>query len=235
MLIPGRSDRYTQDVFRGLDDSERTILDAMRSRSISRPPNRVIAAQGEIGIGLLVVSEGWAMRYREADGRRQIVDFLLPGEIIGLQAALLGVMEHSARSLTALQLSVFETRLVRESFEKAPNLALRLARYAAAEACRIEEMMTVIGCGEALERIGYLMLSLYRRQSLHREVDPRDCPFPLRRQHLADALGLTGAHINRMLNRLRDEGIAAVHGRRLQILDLPRLEQIAGLNSAAPG
>lgn len=206
----------------------------MRSRSIARPPNRVIANQGEVGIGLLVVSEGWAMRYREADGRRQILDFLLPGEVIGLQAALLGVMEHSARSLTAVQLSAFDERLVREAFERAPSLALRLARHAAAEAARIEEMMTVIGCGDAVERVAFLMLSLYRRQSHHREVDPRDCPFPLRRQHLADALGLTGAHVNRMLNRLRQEGVAAVEGRRLQILDLPRLEEIAALGGAMP-
>ena len=59
-------------------------------------------------------------------------------------------------------------------------------------------------------------------------VDPLDCPFPLRRQHMADALGLTGAHINRTLNRLRDDGVAVIENQRLAIRDFPRLAALAG-------
>ena len=56
--------------------------------------------------------------------------------------------------------------------------------------------------------LAFLMLSLYRRQARRGRIDPLDCPFPLRRQHMADSLGLTGAHINRTLNRLRQDGVA---------------------------
>ena len=72
------------------------------------------------------------------------------------------------------------------------------------------------------------MLSLYLRQRHSFRVDPLDCPFPLRRQHMADALGLTGAHVNRTLNRLRQDAIAVVDKDRLAIRDVPRLSALAG-------
>ena len=78
----------------------------------------------------------------------------------------------------------------------------------------------MIGCSDAVGRIAFLMLSLYHRQAARAEIDPLACPFPLRRQHLADALGLTGAHINRTLNRLREEGIALLENQLLSIRDL---------------
>lgn len=234
VVVPrGRSDRYTQDVFRSLEERETGLIEALTVRSAVLPPNRPLVSEGEVGIALYRIERGWAYRFRRVtNGSRQILDFLMPGEIVGLQASLLGVIEHSVRSLTPLRVSALDGRLVSEAFHKAPKLALRLARHVAAEASRTDEMLTVIGCGDAVERLAWLMLSLYRRQVRNGEVDPRDCPFPLRRQHMADALGLTGAHINRTLNRLRADGIARVENQRLVIQDLDRLAALA--RSAAP-
>lgn len=196
-------------------------------------PNRVLLAGGEVGGALFRISRGWAFRSCQMQsGARQILDFLLPGEIIGLQSALLGVSEHSVRSLTTLRVQAIEARLVTEAFENSPALAIRLARHVAAEASRAEELLTVIGCGDAMQRLAFLMLSLYRRQARRSAIDAGDCPFPLRRQHMADALGLTGAHINRTLNRLRADGIAAIDNQRLSIRNLQRLEEVAGAPAA---
>lgn len=225
----GRSDRYTQDVFRSLGERESALVERLTGRSLTLPPNRVLVSEGEIGIGLFRIADGWAYRYRTgAKGCRQIVDFLMPGEIVGLQATLLGMLEHSVRTLTALRVSTLDARLVGEAFRAEPELAMRLARHVAAEAGRVDELATVIGCCDALQRIAFLMLSLYRRQEQRGRVDPRDCPFPLKRQHLADALGLTGAHVNRTLNRLRADGIAMIDNQRLSIRDMERLETLAG-------
>jgi CRP/FNR family transcriptional regulator, anaerobic regulatory protein len=225
-----RSDRYTQDVFRSLAEREQALVDALTLRSVALPPNRVLVNEGEVGIGLFRIARGWAYRYRSRGaGCRQILDFLIPGEIVGLQAALLGVMEHSVRSLTPLRAGVLDARLLGEVFRKEPDLALRLARHVAAEASRVDDLLTAIGCGDAVERLAYLMMTLYHRQARRSRIDPGDCPFPLRRQHMADALGLTGAHINRTLNRLRQDGIATVEKQRLSILDLPRLAALAGV------
>jgi len=233
VVAGGRSDRFTRDVFSGLGEREGSLLDSLTVRALALPPNRVLAGEGEVGIGLYRIEHGWAYRYRTSGGGcRQILDFLLPGEIVGLQAALLGVMEHSVRSLTALHVAAIDGRLLGDAFRGEPTLALRLARHIAAEACRVDELLTVIGCGDAVERIAFLMVSLYRRQARGGELDPLDCPFPLRRRHMADSLGLTGAHINRTLNRLRQDGIATVEGHRLAIRDFPRLAALAGTSAS---
>jgi CRP/FNR family transcriptional regulator, anaerobic regulatory protein len=232
-VASGRNDRYTQDVFRSLSDREASLIENLTLRPVSLPANRPLVNAGEVGIGLYRIARGWAYRYRTcANGSRQILDFLLPGEIVGLEAALLGVIEHSVRSLTPLRASVLDARLVGEAFRSEPELALRLARHVAAEAGRIDELLTVIGCCDAVERLAFLMLSLYHRQARRGRVDPHDAPFPLRRQHMADALGLTGAHINRTLNRLRHDSIAIVENQRLAIRDLPRLAALAGAAAA---
>jgi CRP/FNR family transcriptional regulator, anaerobic regulatory protein len=229
----GLRDRYTQDVFRSLSDREALLIETLTVRSVNLPANRLLVGEGEVGGALYRIGRGWAYRYRTgAEASRQILDFLLPGELVGVGAALLGVTDHSVRSLTPLRASILDARLVGEAFRSEADLALRLARYVAAEADRIDELLTVIGCGDAIERLAFLMLSLYQRQMRHGRVDPLDLPFPLRRQHMADALGLTGAHINRTLNRLRLDNIAIVEKGRLSIRDLPRLAALAGLPTA---
>jgi CRP/FNR family transcriptional regulator, anaerobic regulatory protein len=232
MLASGgrRATRHTQDVFRSLAKSEASLIEALTLRSANVPANRVLFDAGEIGTNLHCIVRGWAYRYRtDGNGSRQILDFLLPGEVIGLPAALLGMAEHSVRSLTALRVNSLDVRLVGEAFQNEPALALRLARYVAAAAERVDELLTVIGCRDAIGRLAFLMMSLHRRLAHHGRVDPLDTPFPLRRQHLADALGLTGAHVNRTLNRLRQDGIATIENDRLAIHDLPRLAAIAGV------
>ena len=150
MLTHRRGDRHTQDVLRSLAPREQSLIDGMTTRKLALPPNREIVGAGEVGAGLFIVTEGWAFRYcRTGAGCRQIVDFLLPGEIIGLQAALLGMYEHSVRSLTAIGLTRLEPRLVGTAFETAPELALRFARHIGAEARRVEALMTAMGCRDA--------------------------------------------------------------------------------------
>ena len=234
MVARGRGDRFTQDVFRSLPGPEQALIERFSSRTVALVPNRDLISEGEVGVGLFQIVDGWAYRFRrEAKGCRQILDFVLPGEIVGLQATLLGVIEHSVRSLTALGATALDARLVGEAFRAEPGLALRLAQHVAAEASRVDELLTVIGCRGALERLAFLMMSLYRRQARREAIDPLACPFPLRRQHIADALGLTGAHVNRTLNRLQAEGIARLEDQRLAILDFGRLAALAG-DTAGP-
>jgi CRP-like cAMP-binding protein len=233
VLARGRGDRFTQDVFRSLGEREGALVESLSGRAAALAPNRLLVSEGEVGNGLFRIARGWAYRYRTSgNGSRQILDFLLPGEIVGLQSALLGVLDCSVRALTPLRVSVLDARLVGEAFHRQPELALRLARHVVAEGSRVAELLTVIGCCDAVERIAFLMVSLYRRQESRGPVSPLDCPFPLRRQHMADALGLTGAHINRTLNRLRIDGVASIDTHRLIIRDMPRLETLAG---CAPG
>jgi len=105
-------------------------------------------------------------------------------------------------------------------------------KHQSAEARRMDERLAVIGRRSAIERLAFLMLDLYERQRRH-GADEKSCPFPLRRQHMADATGLTGAHINRTLNALRRERVAAIEEGALVIRDLPALTRLAGPETGA--
>jgi CRP/FNR family transcriptional regulator, anaerobic regulatory protein len=226
-------DRCTQDVFSSLSDRETSLIETLTLRAVTLPANRLLVGEGEVGNSLYQVTRGWAYRYRNCTSTsRQIIDFLLPGELVGLGAALLGVTDHSVRTLTPLHACAIDARVVGKAFRAEPAFALRLARYVGAEAERVAELLTMVGCGDAVERLAFLMLSLYRRQARRGHIDPLNTPFPLRRQHMADALGLTGAHINRTLNRLRQDGIAIVENRCLSIRDLPRLAALVEVATA---
>ena len=85
-MARGRGDRYTQDVFRSLGEREEALIEALTVRQVALPPNRVLVSEGEVGLGLFRITRGWAYRFRRSgNGCRQILDFLMPGEIVGLQ------------------------------------------------------------------------------------------------------------------------------------------------------
>jgi CRP-like cAMP-binding protein len=91
-------------------------------------------------------------------------------------------------------------------------------------------MLTSLGQRSAEERIAHLFLHLMQRiaaQSVTREQRYR---LPLRQQHIADAVGLTPVHVNRVLGQLRDRGIVELSDGTLQIVNLPELERIGSLN-----
>jgi CRP-like cAMP-binding protein len=190
--------------------------------------NRDVVQAGEVGGPVQVIQRGWAFRYRGwGDGRRQILDFLLPGDVVGLESGLLGMSEHSVRALTEVELCQLDSQHLEDVFREHARLALAMAKYQSVEARRMDERLAVIGRRSAIERLAYLMLDLYDRQR-PRGKEVRSCPFPLRRQHMADATGLTGAHINRTLNILRRERIARVADAELIIEDHAGLIRLAG-------
>lgn len=220
---------YTQEVFRSLDPGEEQLLDSMTRGSRFLPANRVLLNEGGVGPYMYRIVTGWAYRYRVApNGSRQILDFLLPGEIIGLQGSIFGILLHSVRSLTPLCVNTIDCGILREAIRNHPGLTVRLLKHFAAESARTDELLAATGCYDAVGRLSFLMLYLYSRHEERGNVDALECPFPLRRRHMADALGLTGAHINRTLNFLRNERIAFVEHERLSILDLPRLREFVG-------
>ena len=218
--------------FRELPESEFAFVSELKLGSTTLPANRDVMQTGEVGGNLAVVQEGWAFRYRTwPDGKRQILDFLLPGDLIGLQSGLLGMVDHSVRALTSLKLCVVDGRAVDQLFRSRPHVALALAKHSALEERRLDIRLAVIGQRNAVERLAYLMIELFERQ--RRPSGAQTCPFPLRRQHIADAVGLTGAHVNRTLNVLRQRRLATVAESVLTIQDLSELLRLSGY--VAPG
>lgn len=178
---------------------------------------------GQTDAELYTLFSGWAFRHQTlSDGRRQILNFFLPGDLIGFQASLTAASEHSVETLTEIVVCVFPRRKVWRIFREAPELAFQLAWLGAREEGLVDISLTSVGQLSARERMAALILSLYRRAAHLGLVEGDTFDFPLRREHLSDALGLSLVHTIKTWSALRRAGMFEQRGSRLHILN-PRV------------
>ncbi len=178
---------------------------------------------------LFTVLSGWAFRYKVLDdGRRQILNFALPADMVGLQGAVMDEMEHSVETLTPVTLCVFPRARLYELYSQFPTLAFDVTWLAAREEQLIDEHLVSIGRRTSLERVAYLLLHLYSRASELKMTKDGKLQFPITQQHLADALGMSLVHTNKTLKRLLVTKAIRWQARALEMLDRAALAELAG-------
>jgi len=184
---------------------------------------------------LFTVLHGWAFRYKMLDdGRRQILNYALPADLVGLQGALMKEMEHSVEALTPLTLCVFPRGKLYELYNRFPSLAFDITWLAAREEQLVDEHLVSIGRRTALERTAYLLLHLYERANEVGLVRNRAIQLPFTQLHLADTLGMSLVHTNKTLKRLFATKAVRWKDRIFEVLDRDALAVIAGLDVPAP-
>lgn len=178
---------------------------------------------------LLVLCTGWAFRYLPlGDGRRQIVKFLLPGDVLSPALALDPVSGASVKALTPVQVVAFSRSEVEM---RSDDVALRRAitRSLIEDSEVTERLLAVVAHKAAEERMAYLLLHLMGRIAAKSVIREERYPFPLRQHHIADAIGLTTVHVSRVLSGFRDRRILALAGGVLEILNRRELESMVSL------
>jgi CRP-like cAMP-binding protein len=185
--------------------------------------------QGAACDHLYTVLSGWAFRYKMLDdGRRQILNYALPADMVGLQGTLMREMEHSVEALTPLVLCVFPRSKLYELYAKIPSLAFDITWLAAREEQLIDEHLVSLGRRTALERTAYLLLHLYVRADEASLVRNNAIQFPFTQQHLADTLGMSLVHTNKTLKRLQMSKAIRWKDRMFEMNDRAALVAIAG-------
>ena len=173
---------------------------------------------------LYTVLTGWVFRYRTLEGnRRQIINFGLPGDFLGLQATLDDTMSHGIETLTEVRLCQFEREQLWELYGEHPRLAYDVTWLAAQEERTFEEQLLTLGQRSAFERIAYLLWHLYDRGRHVGLVCDNMIELPIRQQHIADTLGLSLVHTNKTLQKIREDGAIEIRERCLHVLDEQRL------------
>lgn len=211
--------------FKPKSDDEIVFIQSMKAQHRHLAGGTEIVHQGQVDAELFTLFSGWAFRHKTlSDGRRQILNFLLPGDILGLQASLLDASDHSIEALTDVELCVFSRRKIWSLFERMPQLAFELSWLGAREENLVDEALTSVGQRTARERMAALVLSLYRRCDHLDMVKDSAFAFPLTRQHLADALGLSLVHTIKTWSYLRKIGLFKLSEGRLILLN-PRLTE----------
>jgi len=184
-----------------------TINDILHER-VSLAPGAEIVRPGDESPELYTLYSGWAFRFKTLpDGRRQILNFLMPGDLIGLQAAMFEAARHGVEALTEVELCVLPRRKVWALFGKLPSLAFDVTWLGSREEGMIDDNLTSAGRRTAAERIAALIVMLYKRADALGLATEQTFEFPLTQQHIADALGLSLVHTNKTLARLRKAGM----------------------------
>lgn len=203
----------------------------MRRREVRiLPANRTFIREKEPQTTVYTLYSGWAFRFVTiSNGRRQILSFHIPGDTLLLESLNFPgiVLPFAVRSLTPVTLCTFEAtsaaEMMRSSQIQRDQVVASFQRFIASQ----NRHLTDLGKRSALGRVSQLIIELearlhFRQLSINGAFD-----FPLRQEHLADALGLTTVYVNRTLDRLRKENVLAFGHRRMQILDPARLAEIA--------
>ncbi|MEX1204741.1 MAG: Crp/Fnr family transcriptional regulator [Dongiaceae bacterium] len=197
------------------------------------PARRTIYREGETSDEMFTLFDGWAFRFKVLpDGRWQILSFLLPGDTISLHLLRFDRLHFSVQSLTAVSLCIFDRASLADYVRARPALERRVETFCARETAAADERLADLGRRSAQERAARLVLHLLARLRQGSAVQGQSFEFPLRQQHIADALGLTSVHVSRVFHALRADGLVAVERNRLTILDPRALMKTAGIRQS---
>ncbi len=215
-------------LFKPITPEELSVINDILRERVSRPAGAEIVRAGDGSPELYTLYCGWAFRYKTLpDGRRQILNFLLPGDLIGLQAAMFDAALHGIEALTDVELCVLPRRKVWALFGKKPALAFDVTWLGSREESLVDENLTSVGRRTALERIAALIVKLYKRAAALGLVTDGTFAFPLTQHHIADALGLSLVHTNKTLARLRKLGMFTQGNGSLKLTNPRALARVA--------
>lgn len=216
--------------------AELDFIAEFKMGEVNAAPGNAIYLEGTASPHLFTVLSGWAFRYKTLpDGRRQILNYALPGDFLGLQATLSGAMEHGIEALTDVRLCVFSRDRLDELFRDHPGLARDLTWLAAHEERLLDDHLLAVGRRHASERIAFLLWHLAARARVRGLVTADGAiTLPISQQHLADTLGMSLVTFNKTLQRLRGAGAFSLADRRLVIHDEAMMTRLAAIDDTPP-
>lgn len=195
-------------------------------------PRDNLTRQGAPVERIFAIVEGFACRHKMLpDGRRQVVAFMLPGDLCDTRTFLLPHMDHSISAISNVDAIALTEEAVRR-LESKPGLAQALAKNSLVHQAIAREWMMNIGYRTSFERLSHLLCELFERLHVVGLAPDHVCELPLTQTEIADTLALSAVHVNRTLMELRRSGLVTFQSRKLVIHDYPSLRRAAGFDPA---
>ncbi len=222
--------------FMQLSEREAHCLADLQSFSLSVNAGKELVHEGQTGHLAYILQTGWACSFKLLpDGGRQIIAFPLPGDCVGLRSVLLHTADHSFSALTDVVVSSVEASRMMRVFNEFPRLGAAILWAASRDEAMVVEHLVSIGRRSAIERTAHFFLELSERLQLVGLAPDREFDCPLNQYVLADALGLSAIHVNRVLRQLRERKLMTLKDRKVTILDRAKLNVLAGFQPQRAG
>jgi len=202
-------------------------------QSVRRPVVRrkELARESESSSICYILHEGWACSYKRlADGGRQVIDFRLPGDFIGLQGLFLQTSDRDIEALTDVVISEVSKIQLIAAMRNSPGLSEAFLWHLARDEAIVAQHLVDLGRRSALVRTLHFLLELGYRLHAGDHSMPSRYECPLSQQLLADALGITSIHLNRILRYLREKELLVLSGGFVELLNRPVLMRLAEFN-----
>jgi CRP-like cAMP-binding protein len=214
-----------------LTPESRQYLSSLLQNAVQLQPRRKLLDEHKPVDGLFVGVAGWLVDYRQLkNGCRQILNFRLPGEVIGIESLLYGRNLYSCAALTRCTVLPISQLVFEEIQQRFPRLFCAILLSAVKDRAIAREWEVNLGRRHAVQRIAHLFLELERRLRASPSHIPPGIHFPLKQQDIADCTGLTVPYVNQVLKQMRNMGLINLASDCLEIQDLARLARIAGFS-----
>ena len=212
----------------GLGASELQAVSDLYQRRRKFAPGLELIHQGEIGQSAYIMADGWAFSYKIlAGGDRQIVNFQIPGDFLGVRSMLFRTSDHNVEPITPIEASEVTKTELFQTFAKTPRLATAVLWAVSRDEAMVVEHLVGLGQRPAPQRTAHLLLELNARLKLVGLGDRSGFACPLTQYHLADALGLSPVHVNRVLRNIREAGLMTIQNGRVTFDDFNGLVDFA--------
>ncbi len=222
---------------------EVALVQRLKHRELRLEEGDTLIHEGQTDARIYTLLEGWAHRFKTlSDGRRQILNFLMPGDFVGVQQHMSDAASHGVEMLTAGRLCVFERDALWELHRQQPSMGFNITWLTSHEESLVNDNLLSLGRRSAEERVATALILLYKRAAalrglgVARGTDGAEHPgklpgvrFPVTQQHLADALGLSLAHTNKTLRKLARRGLYRIDDGQLTLLDPKAMVRLADL------
>lgn len=236
MPVPGNENRIpcalcplaACDGLRPLDPAQVAYMERFKQGELSIDRGTQVLVQGQRSAHVFTVLEGVLIRFKLLeDGRRQIVNFMFPGDLVGLQAAMGEPLAHGVEALTGARLCVFARDRFSELIHHHPELGYDVIWLAAKEEAALEEHLVALGQRTARERIAYLAVFLVQRAIETGLAQGNSITLTVTQTQIADMLGLSLVHTNRTLQTLRQSNLIMWNLSEIHIADMDAAREYA--------
>jgi len=214
-----------------LEAADQTALKRFIRKSITVEARGVVCRAGEPVEFFPAVLEGWAARCQLlSNGQRQITGLLLPGDFAYSSRHATPFASEEIVALSTCRIAFISRRDLHELMVERPGIANAMQVYAAVEYAIANVWLVSLGRRNAIARLAHLLCELQHRMLQVEKQEPNSFSLPLTQSDLADALGLTPVHVNRKLQRLRQDNLITLKSQSIEILDLPFLKASASFD-----
>jgi CRP-like cAMP-binding protein len=220
------------NAFVELSKDELGVLADLQSKRCEIKLGHELTHEGQAGHKAYILQSGWGCSFKMMpDGGRQIIRFPIPGDCVGLRSILLRTSDHAFSVLTDAVVSVVEPVRILDILNKFPRLGAAFLWAVSWDEAMVVEHLVSIGRRSAMARTAHFFMELIDRLTLVGLATETQFECPLTQYVIADALGLTPVHLNRVLRRLRERQLLTVASGNVTIHDLSSLRELSGYHS----